>query len=160
MNNTGTTRSTMPVRNQSEGVFQLPELNRNMLEREPDGPSKQLSSLELHPDNTGTYGALCTFIRFYESSHRTNIGDLSEKDLYDLLDWLDTKNIDILSHCDFPSSYSGEEELEKAIALLARLQNLLVLVGATVHQAPTIEDITKYCLVSRKDKPSRYNLGE
>jgi len=141
----------MPVRTASRGVPQQVERHAT-----PECTAK----VPQVPEESSTYGALCAFIRSYQES-RGDVGDVPEGELHDLLEWLNVNNCDIWSHSDFPSNYcSDDSEVEKAITLLARLQNLVVMIGAPRDDAPMIQDITQYCLASRKGKPSRYNIGD
>jgi hypothetical protein len=160
----------MPVRYPSQGVLQQAEHHSaaeflttvHPVERAPEQKlinDRVSELLELTPVHTDTYSAICAFITTSKAV-QTNLDDISDKDLDDLLAWLDAINCDISSHQDFPSSTSGEKELETAITLLARLQNRLVLLGEKIQDMPMLEDITQYCLTSRKDKALRYNLGK
>ena len=160
----------MPVRYPSQGVLQQAEHHSTAeflttvhpVERAPEQKlvnDRVSELLELTPVHTDTYSAICAFITTSKAV-QSNLDDISDKELDDLLAWLDAINCDISSHQDFPSSTSGEEELETAITLLARLQNRLVLLGEKIQNMPMLEDITQYCLTSRKDKALRYNLGK
>ena len=160
----------MPIRHSSQGVLQQVELNstreflstEHQIERAPEtilANSRDSQLLELTCVHTDTYSAICTFIRSSEAL-QSNVENISDKDLDDLLAWLDAINCDISSHQGFPSSKSGGEELETAISLLARLQNRLVLMGEKIQDTPMLEDITQSCLTSRKGKALRYNLGK